>query len=89
MIYDCFLVWRQAVLRGDTTNYNALVLEGAALQNLGKLSQSLESFRKAAKSCPTSLLAWQGIVSNYEKRGINNHDDLVEAYSHISRFYET
>ncbi len=77
------------VLRVSPDNYNALVLEGAALQHMHKYNQSLASFKKAASICPNSLLAYQGIVSHYEKQNIHKHDDLLEAYKNISRFYET
>ena len=79
----------QAAVRLDPKNYNALVLEGAALQHLDKWSQSLEAFKKAVSISPNSLVAHQGIVSHYEKRGITQHEDLLNAYKQIANYYET
>jgi len=86
--YYIFSSYSQHILKQDGNHYQALVLEGAALQQIGKATQSLACYKKAIGVNPKQVLAWQGIVSHYEKKGVKDHEDLIEAYKHISKHFE-
>ena len=43
----------------DTTNYNALVFEGAAREGLQEPTLALSVYRKAVEIDPIAGLAWQ------------------------------
>lgn len=59
----------------------ALVFLGLALQEVGPVDQALKAFQKAIDLNPLNPLAYQGLISYYEK--LNKNDlkpELVKAY---------
>jgi superkiller protein 3 len=62
----------------------ALVLLGAALQETEHRSQAPNAYRKATEANPGQPLAWQGLVSFYEKEDSDEgKTELLEAYQKL------
>lgn len=86
----------KAVLKDDKNNYVALVLLGAAMQELDDLrSQAPLALKRASDIQPNNILAWQGLVAFYEREPtspssltelINAHGKLLQL-DRFARFY--
>ena len=69
-------------------HYQAYILAGNAFREQSKWDQALESYKHATKIDPNSVYAWQGIILTYERQGIKNHSDLLDAYKKVATFFE-
>lgn len=72
----------QTIIKEDPSNYMALVFLGLALQEVGPVDQAPKAFQKAINLNPSNSLAYQGLISYYEK--LNKNDlkpELVKAYT--------
>ncbi|KAJ1530355.1 hypothetical protein ONE63_005267 [Megalurothrips usitatus] len=77
----------KTVLKEDRSNYVALVLFGAALQESDQHEEAPKAYKKASELSPEQPLAWQGLIKYYE-----NHKktaspeleaDVLKAYAHL------
>lgn len=73
----------QAILQADSSNYLALVIFGAALQESNSKDEATSAYRKAIGLSPDQILAWQGLASYYEKEKTTNYDDLLPVYTKL------
>ncbi|XP_034246747.1 tetratricopeptide repeat protein 37 [Thrips palmi] len=77
----------KSVLKEDKNNYVALVLFGASLQESDQHEEAPKAFKKASEISPDLPLAWQGLVSYFEKHGktlnTESETDLLKAYTHL------
>lgn len=67
-------------MKSDRTNYLALVIFGAALQESTAKDEAVDAYRKAIDLSPNQILAWQGLASYYEKEKTTNFRDLFPVY---------
>lgn len=86
ILYSTFkLSLFQSVLKEDRNNYVALVLFGASLQESDQHNEAPKAFKKACEVAPDQPLAWQGLVSYYEKHrknvGSEADTELLKAYA--------
>ncbi|KAI9022171.1 hypothetical protein CLU79DRAFT_719153 [Phycomyces nitens] len=65
----------------ESGNYNALVFLGVAHANLDQDQDAEESYKRAIEVNDTQMLAWQGLLSFYEKRG--RYKDVVNTINHL------
>lgn len=71
-------------MKQDKNNYLALIFLGLALQEVGPTDKAIKAFQKAEQLEPSNPLAWNGIISYYEK--VNNEEsriELIQAYIKI------
>lgn len=77
----------KSVLKEDKNNYVALVLFGASLQESDQHQEAPKAFKKASELSPELPLAWQGLVSYYEKHSkvlnTESETELLKAYTHV------
>lgn len=73
----------QAILEADGTNYLALVIFGAALQESNSKDEAVSAYRKAIDLSPDQILAWQGLASYYEKEKTTNYKSLLPVYTKL------
>ncbi|KAI8341483.1 hypothetical protein BC941DRAFT_510688 [Chlamydoabsidia padenii] len=59
----------------DSGNYNAYVFLGVAYAGLNNGEESVKAYKHAIEINPDSLLAWQGLLSFYEKQ--DNHEKVL------------
>lgn len=75
------------VLKEDRSNYVALVLFGASLQESDQHEEAPKAYKKASEVSPEQPLAWQGLVKYYEshKKTASQEveSDVLRAYSHL------
>jgi len=75
------------VLKEDKNNYVALVLFGASLQESDQHEEAPKAFKKASALSPELPLAWQGLVSYFEKNAktlnTESERELLKAYAHL------
>ncbi|KAI9312434.1 hypothetical protein BX666DRAFT_2142351 [Dichotomocladium elegans] len=64
------------VLLWESENYNAWVFLGVAYTGLENDEEAEKSYRRAIEINPDTMLAWQGLVSFYEKR--QRYDDMAK-----------
>ncbi|CAG0895085.1 unnamed protein product [Darwinula stevensoni] len=80
--YEGALAMAQRALESDAGNYMALVMVGAAAQELpGRYETGIQALREAAAKNPEQPVAWQGLASLYDKVG--DHLSLVEVYEKL------
>ncbi|XP_046427826.1 tetratricopeptide repeat protein 37 isoform X2 [Neodiprion fabricii] len=78
----------KTILKEDKQNYVALVLLGAAMQEVEELrSQAPLALKKAAELQPNNILAWQGLVAFYEREP-SNHSALLELITAHSKLLQ-
>ncbi|XP_046485171.1 superkiller complex protein 3 isoform X1 [Neodiprion pinetum] len=78
----------KTILKEDKQNYVALVLLGAAMQEVEELrSQAPLALKKAAELQPNNTLAWQGLVAFYEREP-SNHSALLELITAHSKLLQ-
>lgn len=71
-------------MKADRSNYLALVIFGAALQESELKNDAVNAFRKAIELSPKQILAWQGLASYYEKEGDEKfHHELIPVYREL------
>ncbi|XP_014485629.1 PREDICTED: tetratricopeptide repeat protein 37 [Dinoponera quadriceps] len=71
------------IVKSAKTNYPALVLLAAAMQEMEEFKpQVMMVLQKAVKLQPTNPVAWQGLVAHYEKAPVDddNWKMLAQAY---------
>ncbi|XP_026288453.1 tetratricopeptide repeat protein 37 [Frankliniella occidentalis] len=77
----------KSVLKDDRDNYVALVLFGASLQESDQHEEAPKAYKKASEVSPDQPLAWQGLVSYYEKHKKNIKSefegDVLRAYAYL------
>lgn len=76
----------KSVLKEDKNNYVALVLLGAAMQEVDELrAQAPLALKKASEIQPNNILAWQGLVAFYERESVNDSTliELITAQSKL------
>ncbi|KAK3911004.1 Tetratricopeptide repeat protein 37 [Frankliniella fusca] len=77
----------KSVLKEDRNNYVALVLFGASLQESDQHEEAPRAYKKASEVSPDQPLAWQGLVSYYEKQKKNVpaelEADVLNAYAYL------
>lgn len=62
----------------------ALVLHGAAMQETELRAQAPNSYRLAIQANPDQTLAWQGLISFYEKNETDEgKEELIDAYQKL------
>ncbi|KAI9271925.1 hypothetical protein BDA99DRAFT_534395 [Phascolomyces articulosus] len=69
------------IILWESGNYNAWVFLGVAYTGLENDEEAEKSYRRAIEINPEQLLAWQGLVSFYEKRG--RKDDMAKIIHEI------
>ncbi|KAF8322289.1 hypothetical protein DL93DRAFT_2205831 [Clavulina sp. PMI_390] len=74
--FDTALSASREVLSFESNNYNALVFCGLALFELRKDAECEETYLKATAQAPEQLLAWQGLLKLYERKG--DHKKTLE-----------
>ncbi|XP_046745121.1 tetratricopeptide repeat protein 37 isoform X2 [Diprion similis] len=89
----------KTILKEDKHNYIALVLLGAAMQEVEELrSQAPLALKKASEIQPNNILAWQGLVAFYEREPSNHlallelitaHSKLLQLDSDPAKFSDT
>ncbi|XP_046597387.1 tetratricopeptide repeat protein 37 isoform X2 [Neodiprion lecontei] len=78
----------KTILKEDKQNYVALVLLGAAMQEVEELrSQAPLALKKASELQPNNILAWQGLVAFYEREP-SNHSALLELITAHSKLLQ-
>lgn len=72
------------ILKKDKNNYVAFILLGASMLEVEECrSHTPAAFQKAIEIQPDNPLAWQGLVTYYEKESENNCNvlnQLIEGY---------
>lgn len=66
----------------------ALVFLGLSVQEVGPKAQAVNAFKKAIQESPDNPLAWNGIISYYEKNGTPTEEskkELFDAYIKITK----
>ncbi|GAB5589005.1 Superkiller protein 3 [Umbelopsis nana] len=66
--FDEAIKFCRRVLDWESQNYNAYVFLGVAHNGLDQIDDAEAAYKKAIEINPEQLLAWQGLVSFYEKR---------------------
>ncbi|KAI3654462.1 hypothetical protein MP228_001181 [Amoeboaphelidium protococcarum] len=77
----------EEAMRMDTTNYQAIVFYALACDNLNLDKDSEEFYQKAIKLQPEFPVAWQGLVSLYEKS--NQTEKLLSSYDKLTKIFIT
>ena len=77
----------KSVTAVDPTNYNANVFLGLAHDKQGQNETSEESYRAATKCKNKDPLAWQGLVTLYEKHASNKLDAYHDAAFTLAEIY--
>ncbi|KAJ3102901.1 Superkiller protein 3 [Phlyctochytrium planicorne] len=75
-----------SILENDPDNYNALVFFGLSTANLGLVQESEKAYIKAQSLNDSNPLAYQGMVSLFEKNP--DQEKLIQALESISKFYQ-
>ncbi|KAJ3056720.1 Superkiller protein 3 [Rhizophlyctis rosea] len=75
----------QQILESDESNYNALVFLGVAEEKLNNAAASEKAYRKAVEANPTSVLAYQGLASLFEK--VENPNALAETWEKLRELH--
>jgi superkiller protein 3 len=71
------------VLKWEPMNYNALVMLGAAAQELGDYASAKEALKRAIDGQPDQVTAWQGLRALYETVFREKRKDLYDAEDHV------
>ncbi|KAI8576073.1 hypothetical protein K450DRAFT_258770 [Umbelopsis ramanniana AG] len=66
--YEDAIKFCKRVLDWESQNYNAYVFLGVAHNGLDQVEDAENAYQKAIEINPEQMLAWQGLVSFYEKR---------------------
>ncbi|KAI9791465.1 MAG: Superkiller protein 3 [Peltula sp. TS41687] len=77
----------EKVLSLDPQSYHANVFLGLAFDKLERYDESAEAYIRATKSKTAEPLAWQGLVSLYEKQGQKKLDPYSEAALRLAEIY--
>ncbi|KAI9658114.1 MAG: Superkiller protein 3 [Trizodia sp. TS-e1964] len=77
----------QKVLALDSGNYHANVFSGIAFEKQSKYEASVDSYRKAIKTKGNDPLAWQGLISLYEKLGGKEIGECQKATVQLAELY--
>nr|CAH7731856.1 unnamed protein product [Callosobruchus chinensis] len=82
--YETSLKISKSILKEDKYNYMAFIFLGLSLQEVGPANQAPKAFQKAIELDPSNILAYNGLISYYEK--IDTEDskkELVKLYTKI------
>lgn len=71
----------------DPNNYHANVFLGLALDKQNSNDDSEKAYQSATKSKPTEPLAWQGLITLYEKQMQMKLDEYHQAAIHLAEIY--
>jgi superkiller protein 3 len=63
------------------------VFLGLALEKLGRYADAELAYKVAIESKPKGALAWQGLVSLYERQAGQKLDDYHQAVIHLGEIY--
>ncbi|MCJ1251950.1 Superkiller protein 3 [Trapelia coarctata] len=75
------------VLELDSNNYHANVFLGLALDKQEKYEEAEKAYNVAAKSKPNDPLAWQGLITLYEKQAGKKADQYHDAALRLAEHY--
>ena len=87
--YEEAIEQAKSVLGTDPTNYNANVFIGLAYDKQGQNDSSESAYRTALKSKDKDPLAWQGLISLYEKQAGDRLDAYHEAVIALAEIFMT
>ncbi|KAJ3416287.1 Tetratricopeptide repeat protein 37 [Chytridiales sp. JEL 0842] len=76
-----------SALELDAQNYNALVFLALCHQNLGDISQSEATYKKATFISPTIALAFQGLLGLYDTK--QDKTGQIECLKQLQNLYQT
>ncbi|KAH0558732.1 hypothetical protein GP486_004622 [Trichoglossum hirsutum] len=85
--FDIAVVQSEKVLATDPQNYHANVFLGLARDKLGKYAEAAEAYDAATKIKGNDALAWQGLVSLYEKQAEGKVDEYRTAAVRLAEIY--
>jgi superkiller protein 3 len=77
----------RAVIALDSSNYNANVFLGLAYEKQGQNENSEAAYRVAIKTKGKDPLAWQGLVTLYEKQANEKLDPYHDTVIHLAELY--
>ncbi|KAI9839741.1 MAG: Superkiller protein 3 [Sclerophora amabilis] len=75
------------VLAGDPVNYHANVFLGLALDKQSKYDEAVKAYSTATNVKGNDALAWQGLISLYEKLGSQKLEQYREAAVRLAEIY--
>ncbi|VEN48112.1 unnamed protein product [Callosobruchus maculatus] len=82
--FETSLKISKSILKEDKNNYMALIFLGLSLQEVGQANQAPMAFQKAIELDPSNILAYNGLISYYEKiDSENSKKELVKLYSQV------
>nr|CAI5830097.1 unnamed protein product [Callosobruchus analis] len=82
--YETSLKISKNILKDDKSNYMALIFLGLSLQEAGQANQAPKAFQKAIELEPSNALAYNGLISYYEKIDADDSKkELVKLYTQI------
>ncbi|KAI9676880.1 MAG: Superkiller protein 3 [Caeruleum heppii] len=85
--YDEAVTQAEKVLADDPQNYHGNVFLGLAREKQQKHDASATAYRAATTIKPNDPLAWQGLISLYEKQGGRSVDGYKEAAVRLAEVY--
>ncbi|MCJ1307786.1 Superkiller protein 3 [Agyrium rufum] len=86
--YDVAITEARKVLELDQQNYHANVFLGLAYSKEGEDERSEKAYVSATKLKPSDRLAWQGLVSLYEKLEARKLDEYRDVALELARIFE-
>ena len=87
--YDDAIKEAGKVLEVDPANYHGNVFLGLALDKQGKYDEAEKAYNAALKSKANDTLAWQGLVTLYEKQANKKVDEYANASTRLAEIYMT
>ncbi|KAI9801653.1 MAG: Superkiller protein 3 [Piccolia ochrophora] len=85
--YEDAVTNAQKVLAVDDRNYHANVFLGVALEKQGKDDDAERAYVRATEIKDAEALAWQGLVSLYEKQSTRQFDGYRRASTRLAEIY--
>ncbi|KAH0543323.1 hypothetical protein FGG08_002386 [Glutinoglossum americanum] len=85
--FDVAVAQSEKVLAADPQNYHANVFLGLARDKLGKYTEAAEAYEAATKIKGNDALAWQGLISLYEKQGGRRVDEYRISAVRLAEIY--
>lgn len=85
--YEDAVIQAQTVIAADSTNYNANVFLGLAYEKQGQNETSEAAYRVAIDSKGNDPLAWQGLVTLYEKQAGDKLDVYHDTVVRLAEIY--
>ncbi|KAI9787609.1 MAG: Superkiller protein 3 [Geoglossum umbratile] len=85
--FDVAVAQSEKVLVADPQNYHANVFLGLARDKLGRYDEAAESYNAATRIKGNDTLAWQGLISLFEKQDSRKVDEYRAAAVRLAEIY--